>query len=184
MKFAPYGDELYTSTNANDIPLMRIEEMYLILAEAQAMGGNTSAGKTTLETFVKTYRDPEYTCTATSATGIQDAVWVQRRIELWGEGLSFFDLLRLRKGIDRASTLFTTVDPDKKLRNYNYRILDTIEDEREAIQTVMSGNGSITGKDINYLIYQIPNEEIQANKLINEGDNNLGVPQLVPVTVE
>jgi len=181
VKFAPYGDELGTSTNANDIPLMRIEEMYLILAEAQAMGGNTSAGKTTLETFVKTYRDPEYTCEASTATGIQDEVWVQRRIELWGEGLSFFDLLRLRKGIDRASTLFTIVDPDKKLLNYNYRILDTVEGERAAIEAVKAGNGNSTGAEINYLIYQIPNEEIQSNKLINEGDNNLGVPQLVPV---
>ena len=183
VKFASYKDEVYTSTNANDIPLMRVEEMYLILAEAQAMGGNPSAGKTTLETFVKTYRDPAYTCSASSAEGVQDAVWIQRRIELWGEGLSYFDLMRLRKGIDRASTLFSTVDSDKKLQNYNYRIQDTPAAERTAIQAVMNGQGSMTGADINYLIYQIPNEEIQSNKLINDEDNNLGVAQLVPVPV-
>ncbi|MBQ8463290.1 MAG: RagB/SusD family nutrient uptake outer membrane protein [Prevotella sp.] len=183
VKFAPYNGELGTSTNANDVPLMRVEEMYLIVAEAQAMAGNPAGGKTALENFVKTYRDPQYTCEAASAAAVQDAVWVQRRIELWGEGLSYFDLLRLRKGIDRASTLFSTVDPDKKLQNYNYRIVDTVEGERAAIETVKSGNGSTTGTDINYLIYQIPNEEIQANKLINEGDNNLGAPQLVPVPV-
>ena len=181
VKFAPYKEELGTSTNANDIPLMRIEEMYLILAEAQAMGGNPSQGKATLEAFVKTYRDPNYTCDGSSDTEVQDAVWIQRRIELWGEGLSYFDLLRLRKGIDRASTKFASID--KTLENHNYRILDTVEGERAAIEAVKSGNGSVTGTDINYLIYQIPNEEIQANKLINEGDNNLGTPTLVPVPV-
>lgn len=183
VKFAPYKEELGTSTNANDIPLMRIEEMYLILAEAQAMSGNASQGKTTLETFVKTYRDPDYSCEGSSDKEIQDEVWIQRRIELWGEGLAYFDLLRLRKGIDRASTKFASVDPDRKLENYNYRIVDTVEGERAAIQSVKNGNGSITGTDINYLIFQIPDEEIQANKLINEGDNNLGTPTLVPVPV-
>ena len=61
MKFGPYNNVVGQSTNANDIPLMRIEEMYLIKAEAEAMGGNPSAGKSTLNDFVKTYRDPEYT---------------------------------------------------------------------------------------------------------------------------
>ena len=157
--------------------------MFFSCAEAQAMSGNASQGKTTLETFVKTYRDPDYSCEGSSDKEIQDEVWIQRRIELWGEGLAYFDLLRLRKGIDRASTKFASVDPDRKLENYNYRIVDTVEGERAAIQSVKNGNGSITGTDINYLIFQIPDEEIQANKLINEGDNNLGTPTLVPVPV-
>ena len=179
VKFAPYKDEIYTGTNANDVPLMRIEEMYLILAEAQAMGGNPTAGKTTLETFVKTYRDPSYTCNASTAEGVQDAVWVQRRIELWGEGQSYFDLLRLRKGIDRASTAWKGVD--KNMPNYNYQILDNAADEAKAIQTVKSGNGGTTGDIINYLIFQIPDDETESNPLINDTDNNLGTPTLTPV---
>lgn len=178
VKFAPYKDEIYTSTNACDIPLMRIEEMYLILAEAQAMSGNAGTGKATLETFVKTYRDPQYTTNASSAEAVQNAVWIQRRIELWGEGQSYFDLMRLRKGVDRASTAWASMDAD--MPTYNYRIEDTKEGERAAIQKVLSGNGGVTGDPINALLYQLPNAEIQANKLINTGDNNLGTPQLVP----
>lgn len=101
VKYAPYQDKLKTTTNASDIPLMRVEEMYLIKAEATAMGGNPAEGKKILEDFVKTYRDPDYTCAATDAAGVQEAVWMQRRIELWSEGFSYFDLLRLNKGIDR-----------------------------------------------------------------------------------
>ena len=37
----------------------------------------------------------------TDAEGFQNSVWMQRRIELWGEGFSYFDLMRLQKGIDR-----------------------------------------------------------------------------------
>lgn len=106
VKFAPYNDVLSNSTNASDIPLMRIEEMHLILAEAQAMLGNTAEAAKTLNNFVATYRDLNYNCTATTAEELLDAVWMQRRIELWGEGHSYFDLMRLKKGVDRRGAGF------------------------------------------------------------------------------
>lgn len=101
VKFAPYQNVIGTTTNATSVILMRVEEMYLIQAEATAMAGNPTEGKRLLEEFVKTYRDPEYVCDGTSAADIQESVWMQRRIELWGEGLAYFDLLRLNKGLDR-----------------------------------------------------------------------------------
>ena len=106
VKFAPYNNELGTSTNASDIPLMRIEEIYLILAEAQAMMGNTAKAVNTLNTFVTTYRDEAYACNATTAEEVREAVWMQRRIELWGEGHSYFDLMRMKKGVDRRGAGF------------------------------------------------------------------------------
>lgn len=106
VKFAPYKDVLGTNTNANDIPLMRIEEMHLILAEAQAMMGDAAAGAATLQNFVATYRDPAYVCAATNAEEMREAVWMQRRIELWGEGHSYFDLMRMKKGVDRRGAGF------------------------------------------------------------------------------
>lgn len=101
VKFAPYQGVLGTSTNACDIPLMRVEEMYLIQAEATAMAGNAAGGKEIIENFVKTYRNPSYMCPATDAAGVQEEVWNQRRLELWGEGFCYLDLLRLNKGLDR-----------------------------------------------------------------------------------
>ncbi len=178
VKFAPYKDEIYAGTNANDVPLMRIEEMYLIKAEAQAMAGDAAAGKATLENFVKTYRDPAYVCAATTPEGVQNAAWLQRRIELWGEGLEYFDLLRLRKGIDRASTAYKTLDTN--MPKYNFRVLDDPAKERGEIQKVKTGNGGTTGEEINVLIFQIPNAEVQSNPQINDTDNNLGAPTLKP----
>ena len=101
VKFGAYQNKYGNETNACDVPLMRVEEMILIQAEATAMSGDVAGGKKILEDFVRTYRDPDYTCNATTAEGVQDAVWFQRRVELWGEGFSYFDIMRLKKPIDR-----------------------------------------------------------------------------------
>lgn len=101
VKFAPYGDVVNTTLNANDLPMIRIEEMYLILAEAQAMGGDTGTGASTLGNWVRAYRNSNYTDPTGSATDIQDAIYFQRRIELWGEGNAYFDIMRRNQGLNR-----------------------------------------------------------------------------------
>lgn len=106
VKFDSYQGVLEQSLNASDIPLMRIEEMYLIKAEGLGMSSNLEGGKQALTDFVRTYRDPGYACTATTATDFQDEVWRQRRVELWGEGLSYFDIMRLKKPIDRRGAMY------------------------------------------------------------------------------
>lgn len=152
MKFGCYNDETYTSTNANDIPLMRAEEMHLILAEALAMSGDAAAGAAVLESFVKTYRDPSYTCTAATAADVQDAVWFQRRIELWGEGFSYFDMMRLKKDMDRRGAGFA---PSVTFH-------------------IPAGDPA--------LIYRLPQREIESNGLLDENDNNDAVRIPSPVT--
>jgi hypothetical protein len=85
----------------NDWPLMRVEEMIFIKAEGLAMSGNVGTGKQVLEDFVRTNRDPNYTCTASTATDLQNAIWFQRRVELWGEGFAMTDIMRLNKPVVR-----------------------------------------------------------------------------------
>ena len=63
-KFGAYQSVFGNTTNASDWPLMRVEEMYLIKAEAEAMSGNLAAGKSTLENFVQAYRCLLYTSDA------------------------------------------------------------------------------------------------------------------------
>lgn len=144
-KFASYDGTLDCSTNANDIPLMRVEEMYLIKAEAMAKAGED--GKTFLENFVRTYRDPSYTCTG----DVQEAVYFQKRIELWGEGLIWYDVMRLNKGIDRRGGGFDATVV------YNIPAGDPI------------------------LLWRLPQTEINANVAISESDNNETAPAPNPV---
>ena len=87
--------------NEGDWCLMRAEEMILIQAEATAKAGKLAEGKAILESFVKTYRDPAFTSTAASVEDFSDEVWLQRRIELWGEGFAMGDKMRLGKNIVR-----------------------------------------------------------------------------------
>ena len=148
VKFAPYKDELGTSTNANDIPLMRIEEMYLIQAEATAMAGDAANGKTLLTDFVKTYRDPSYTTKAASAEEVQLAVWNQRRIELWGEGFSMGDVMRLKKPVVRYLGL------DDAVTNFPAAWCFNIPAEDDILLNV------------------IPQDEINGNEAINDSDQN------------
>lgn len=104
VKFGNEGDIL-DADNSEDWPIMRAEEMLLIKAEALGRG-NLAEGKQALEDFVKTYRDPAYTCTAADLNAFIDEVWFQRRVELWGEGFSLFDVLRLKKPIIRKGANF------------------------------------------------------------------------------
>lgn len=108
VKFGPQGDALLNTENSQDWPLMRAEEMILIKAEALARSQGVAAGKSVLENFVKSYRDNHYTCTASSLDSFIDEIWFQRRIELWGEGFSLFDILRLKKPIIRLGANFSS----------------------------------------------------------------------------
>ena len=136
VKFGAYKNQYGNELNACDIPLMRVEEMILIQAEATAMAGDVNKGKQILENFVRTYRDPSYTCNATTAEGVQDAVWFQRRIELWGEGFSFTDLLRLKKPLDRTASNYGAsvrfkLDPESQI--FLYLIPEDEENHNEAL---------------------------------------------------
>lgn len=106
VKFGPQGGELFNTENSQDWPLMRAEEMILIKAEALARSKDVASGKKVLEDFVKSYRDDQYVCSSSSLEDFIDEVWFQRRVELWGEGFSLFDILRLKKPIIRLNTNF------------------------------------------------------------------------------
>lgn len=88
------------TNNDEDWPFMRAEEMILIQAEGLVKSGQTAAGKQLLENFVQNYRDPSYSVTAGGRT-LEDEIWFQRRVELWGEGFSNTDTRRLNKPLVR-----------------------------------------------------------------------------------
>ena len=80
---------------------MRIEEMYFIEAEAAAHQ-DAARGKQLVENFMTTYRDPNYTCSVSSTDEVVEEIVFQKRIELWGEGQTFFDIKRLNYSVTRG----------------------------------------------------------------------------------
>jgi hypothetical protein len=146
VKFGPYNNEPGNTENAGDWCLMRAEEMLLIRAEGLAKSGDPGGAKNLLESFIQTYRDPNYTCTASSADALQNEVWLQRRIELWGEGFSFYDRHRLNRNMVRVATGVASNFPEEW--QFNMRAND------------------------GWLLNRIPSSEINANDGISEDQNN------------
>ncbi len=101
LKFRP-ANGAYETPNEGAVsayPLMRVEEMYLIEAEAAAHLGE---GASLLNGFMTLYRDRNYVCKATTAEDIVNEVVLQKRIEFYGEGISFFDYKRLNMSVTRG----------------------------------------------------------------------------------
>lgn len=100
VKFRPNaGDaEDYLTGAASAVPLMRVEEMYFIEAEA-AEHVAPGSGIALLTDFMKQYRDPSYAYAGDDAI---DEIVFQKRVELWGEGHTFFDIKRLDMSVTRG----------------------------------------------------------------------------------
>ena len=146
VKFAAYKGEVMNATNASDWPLMRVEEMILIKAEALAQQGQTGAAAQALKPLMAE-RDSEWN----KAEVTVDDVWFQRRIELWGEGFSFLDILRLKKPVERIGTNY-----DQATLGYNLPAESKI------------------------FLWRIPECEISSNSGISNADNNEAVPAPKP----
>lgn len=101
VKFRPSIGPEYQDKIKTAYPLMRVEEMYFIEAEAAAQQGNTTTASTLLNQFMRSYRDANYNTNATSKNDIINEIILQKRIELWGEGQTFFDVKRLDMSVTR-----------------------------------------------------------------------------------
>lgn len=137
----------YEVGGAVDWPIMRVEEMYLIEAEAVGMSQGESAGIQKLEAFMKTYRDPAYSYAKAASTfnegfvkSFQEEVLYQKRVEFLGEGVGFFDAKRIRPGmktwykgsnvihdtmkydVEEVSPYWNFVIPTREIENNDYII--------------------------------------------------------------
>ncbi len=147
VKFGMY-EGIGSTLNDNDWPLMRVEEMILTAAEGYAKSGNESKAREILGDFVKTYRDPEYNIP--SSRTLADEIWFQRRVELWGEGFAWNDLMRQQKPLVRFHAGKTSNLP-------------------EAFQFNMTA-------DDPWMLMRFPQSEINANiAIVNNTGGNLPI---------
>jgi hypothetical protein len=126
-----------------DYIYMRSAEMYLIEAEALARSGNSGGAASVLFELVST-RDPGYAMSSNSGDALIEEIYLQRRIELWGEGTAWFDLKRLKKPL---------------VRDYpgtNHAAFGLTNEPAEG----------------NRFRFQLPLDEINANPNISDADQN------------
>ena len=154
----------YAVGGAVDFPIMRVEEMYLIEAEAKGMSEGEAAGITALETFMQTYRDPAYKYAVASSTfnqgfvkSFQEEVLFQKRVEFLGEGIGFFDAKRIRPGmktwypgsnvihdtmkydVKEISPYWNWVIPQREVENNPYILEETdVPTEKDGVMTTLN----------------------------------------------
>lgn len=106
MQFLPYtnvkfGVEKYgTVINDEDWCYMRYEEMLLNQVEGLAKSGHADEAAEILTQFMQKNRDPKYSVDGRGLS-LENEIWFQRRVELWGEGFSNVDTRRLNKPVVR-----------------------------------------------------------------------------------
>lgn len=164
VKFAGYNNVVGQSTNASDIPLMRIEEMYYILAEAKVQTGDVAGGKQVYIDFVKTYRNPNFIFNSNDQQTVLNEIFRDKKVELFGEGLTWFDYMRLDKGVNR--TLSNNCPAAARFNIPSYS-----QDPGSPDKKSQAG----------VLIYCIPQGEINGNPAISTEDNNLQCTAPKPV---
>ncbi len=114
VKFRPMNGETldYNTGNATSVCMMRVEEMILTEIEALAYTNPTEAAAK-LKAFVQT-RDPQFNLALTSTEDVVEAAIWQKRVELWGEGIVFYDMKRLNYSIE-TGYVGTNVATDSRM---------------------------------------------------------------------
>ena len=133
-----------------DEVFMRAAEAHFIKAEAEALGDNPdyAAAQQTLYNIM-VQRDPQYVKSTATGDELLEEIRLNKRIEMWGEGLEFFDNKRINKGVNRLDNPFAAYGIPMNHRN---RIVKA------------------AGKDFTY---RIPlSGEIEVNPFISEEDQN------------
>lgn len=135
----------YLVGNAISLPLIRVEEMYFIEAEARAHTDGVSTGVSLLESFMNSYRytDGSYSCSATTMDDFMDEMIAQKKIEFWGEGIVMWDYKRLERAVlrDYDGTNFVQSHRHNSNDGYVAAWLNIYIPDYEA-----SSNNGVTGK--------------------------------------
>ncbi|MDE5874972.1 MAG: RagB/SusD family nutrient uptake outer membrane protein, partial [Muribaculaceae bacterium] len=144
--------------NAVSIPMMRVEEMYLIEAEAIGRAQGEGAGRALLEQFMNTYRysDGSYKSKGAGIEGFVNDVFTQKRIEFWGEGIIMWDYKRLEMPVTRG---YSGTDWDPVYR-YNSNAnavapwLNLVIPQREATYNIGIVNNPDPSHNGNYSLWE------------------------------
>lgn len=152
-------------SSKGDVEIMRLGEMYYILAEAQARQNKTAEAQQTLYDVVKT-RDTDFVKPTETGTALLDKIFLHKRIDLLFEGVRFLDMKRLGIVPNRlAAKNFELIrqfkgagggeDAYTKARKLN---------QDEAAQNIP------TSVDSKFWQFKIPDQEFRGNPLCKQND--------------
>lgn len=151
VKALPSGERSAEGWNLGDYIYLRSEEAWFTKAEALAHKGDLSGARGVLADVLKD-RIPGYVCLANTKADVIEEINFQKRVEFWGEGIEYIDNRRLNIPIDRLDATWGAA-------NNNHYVDGKIRVEQEA----------------NRMCYYIPTGEVEANTMIEFGDQQVVV---------
>lgn len=86
-----------------DYVFMRADEFHLLAAESLAKSGNEAQAKTILKNFLQNRISDVKYIDALSGSALLDEIYLQTRIEFWGEGKSYLAMKRNKATVKRGS---------------------------------------------------------------------------------
>ncbi|WP_304343638.1 RagB/SusD family nutrient uptake outer membrane protein [Chryseobacterium koreense] len=92
------GQRIITS----DYVFMRSDEFYLLAAETLAKSGSEAQAKTILKNYLSNRLNDTSYIDALSGVALQKEIYLQTRIELWGEGKSYLAMKRNQATVTRG----------------------------------------------------------------------------------
>lgn len=153
-----------TSAKYGDGVLLRVGEVYLINAEANARLGNTAKALSQLNAL-RAARHATLAESGISSEQLIEDILTERRKELWGEGFSLVDIIRNQKPVVRKDWHGT---------NYNYTWTDANGNtQSKSIPTaghriINLPDGNAFTANSKYYLYRIPTTEETANTHLYE----------------
>ncbi len=113
------GDKSIAVGGLENIPVIRMSEMYLISAEGKARSGNLAGAITTLNTF-RAARGLGTINAASTSAQVLDAILKENRKEFFFEGHRFFDLKRYQLGITKVNNPDGSANPGLNADDYRF----------------------------------------------------------------
>lgn len=101
--FAPARTIGGQRTVVTDYVFMRVDEFHLLAAETLAKSGNETAAKTILKSYLSNRLTDVSYIDALSGTDLQNEIYLNTRIEFWGEGKSFLAMKRNKATVTRGT---------------------------------------------------------------------------------
>lgn len=163
--FLRYEKFKFRADQTGDIVLMRASEMYLIEAEAYAEAGKLDKAVEALNALRSVRKAQLFDLTGKTKEDVVNAVLIERRKELWGEGFALADILRKQRSVERK--LY------KDANGKDIQVTLTLPDGSQKTVTakghrvVKFADGTNFVPNSKYYIFAIPQNEVRDNPNLN-----------------
>lgn len=158
-QFKFWGVDAYSTS---EFPYMRAAEMLFIEAEAACHNGDEGTAQALLNQ-INSARIDRYKNTSATGDELLEQIYLAKRIEMWGEGFSWFDLKR------RGQTLVRNpwIAGDTNSGNWPSAMATVQYPTEEGAEPIVS---DYSPSSHNGWRWVIPNSELRYNKAINITD--------------